>query len=134
MPTKIKQYRNYFNNFKRILEYKELQRYLLNKQLGLCINCKKPISLNKDTHLFHCISLFDLVILNRKDLATNYNNYYLSCNRCNWKQSKNSNFNILKEDVLTLLSIKEVAKLIYIRHYNINLRKLMSFTNFTKHS
>ena len=130
----INEYRKYFNYFKRTNEYRSLQRYLINKQLGLCIKCKKPISLNKDTHCYHLISLADTLLINRIDLTTNYNNYYLSCNRCNWKQSKNSNFNVLKEDVLKLLSIKELAKLIYIRHYNINLRKLMSFTNFTKHS
>lgn len=45
----INEYRKYFNNFKRTTEYHELQSYLIRKQLGLCIKCKKLISLNKDT-------------------------------------------------------------------------------------
>ena len=32
MNNKLKEYRNYFNNFKKSLEYKELQSYLLKKQ------------------------------------------------------------------------------------------------------
>ena len=120
----INDYRKYFNNFKKTLEYKELQRYLINKQLGLCINCRNTISLNKDTHCFHCLSISDLTLINRKDLATNYNNFYLSCNRCNYKQSKNSNFNILKEDIFKLLSLSEIAKIVYLRKYKLNIKQL----------
>lgn len=126
MNLKLKQYRNYFNNFKRTNEYKELQSYLITKQLGLCINCRNTIALNKYCHLYHCLSLADLVLINRKDLVINYNNFYLSCNSCNWKQSKNSNFNILKEDVLKLLSLSELARIVYLRKYKLNIKQLIS--------
>lgn len=122
----IKEYRNYFNNFKRTNEYRELQSYLITKQLGLCINCKTLITLSKTTHLYHCLSLADLVIVNRKDLVINYNNFYLSCNRCNWKQSKNSNFNVLKEDILKLLSLSELARIVYLRKYKLNIKQLIN--------
>ena len=120
----INEYRKYFNSFKRTNEYRELQSYLIRKQLGLCISCRKPINLNKDTHCYHCISIFDALIVNRKDLTTNYNNFYLSCNSCNYKQSKNSNFIVLKEDVLKLLSLGELAKIVYYRKYKLNLKQL----------
>ena len=122
MNTKLKEYRNYFNNFKRTLEYKELQHYLLKKQLGLCVKCKKQIALNKYTHCYHLVSLFDLSLINRIDLVTSYNNYYLSCNKCNLKQSKNSNFNLLKEDIFKLISLRELAKLVYLRNYKLNIK------------
>lgn len=120
----IKEYRKQFNNFKKTLEYKLLQSYLIKKQLYLCIKCKKPISLNKDTHSSHLISITDLVLINRKDLVNNYNNYYLMCNKCNLKQHNNTEFNLLKEDIFKLISLKELAKIVYIRKYKLNIKQL----------
>lgn len=125
MNIKLKEYRNHFNNFKKTLEYKELQSYLLKKQLYLCVKCKKKISLNKYTHTAHLISLNDLVLLNKKQLVNDYNNYYLMCNSCNLKQHKNTEFSILKEDIFKLLSIREIALLIYLRNYKINIKELL---------
>jgi len=123
MNTKVTEYRKQFNSFKRTLEYKELQHKLLTKQLGLCINCRSRITLNKYTHCFHALSLFDLSIIDRKDLVNNYNNYYLSCSTCNLKQSKNSNFSVLNEELFNLISLKELAKLVYLRNYKINIKQ-----------
>lgn len=122
----IKEYRNYFNNFKKTLEFKELQSYLLKKQLYLCVKCKQQITLNKYTHTAHLISLNDLVLINRKDLINNYNNYYLMCNKCNLKQHKNTEFNVLKEDVLKLLSLSELARIVYLRKYKLNIKEIIN--------
>jgi hypothetical protein len=122
---RLTEYRNYFNNFKKSLQYKELQSYLITKQLSLCINCKKVIALNKYTHCYHLLSLNDLVLIDRKDLVINYNNFYLSCNSCNLKQSKNSNFSLLSEDVFKLISLVELAKIVYLRNYKLNIKHVL---------
>ena len=49
------------------------------------------------------------------------------CSNCNLKQSKNREFNVLKEEVFKLLSIKELAKLIYIRNYKLNIKQLCNY-------
>lgn len=126
MNNQLAIYRKQFNNFKRTLEYKQLQSYLLKKQLYICVKCKSTISLNKDTHTAHLISLSDLVLVNRKDLINNYNNYYLMCNKCNLKQHNNTEFDILKEDILKLINIKELAKIIYLRKYKLNIKQLIN--------
>ena len=71
-----------------------------------------------------------MCLIDKKKLVINYNNYYLMCSSCNLKQHKNTEFSLLKEDIFKLLTIKDITKLIYIRHYDINLRELIE--NFTK--
>ncbi len=101
-----KTYRQYFGNFKRTLEYKELQSKLYKKQLGLCVNCKTSISLNQNTHCDHIIPIKELECLHRLDLVYNVNNFNLLCNKCNLKKSSKYNKSEI-EDLLLLFNISD---------------------------
>lgn len=98
-------YRQVFGNFKRTLEYREIQSKLYKQQLGLCVNCKYPISLNQNTHCDHIIPIKELERLHRIDLVTNYKNFNLLCSKCNLKKSSKYN-KIELEDLFLQFNIK----------------------------
>lgn len=100
-----KTYRQVFGNFKRTLEYREIQSKLYKQQVGLCVDCKSYISLNQNTHCDHIIPIKELEKLNRLDLVTNYNNFNLLCSKCNLKKHTKYNKNEL-EDLLLQFNIK----------------------------
>lgn len=119
----LSSYRKRFNNFKKTLEYKEIQKVLLHKQLYCCCICKLPISLNSNTHYYHAISLFDTSLIHKVSLVNNINNLVLSCSKCNLKQNKNTNFNLIT-DISKLLTLKELALIVYKRNYKVNVLEL----------